>query len=230
MIDQDGNPKVIDFGLSKDTWGNTRKLNSMVGSKMYMAPEIIRNEQHGLPCDMWSIGIILYTMLSNDYPFNVRNIDEEIMNTPVLYLGERWKDISVEARAFISSCLAKNDCDRLTAFEALNHPWFNKFEQAQIVEPTKLKFDKEVMDALKSYKGMSKLRMAALNVFLHMLEPKDIEPLREIFHSMDSDKTGFINASELHEALKIRGADISDDQPINMVALHKGVFHFIQTF
>ena len=54
------------------------------------------------------------------------------------------------------------------------------------------------MDALKSYKGMSKLRMAALNVFLHMLEPKDIEPLREIFHSIDKDKTGFINASELH--------------------------------
>ena len=44
MIDTAGNPKVIDFGLSKDTWGNTRKLNSMVGSKMYMAPEIIQSE------------------------------------------------------------------------------------------------------------------------------------------------------------------------------------------
>jgi calcium-dependent protein kinase len=86
------------------------------------------------------------------------------------------------------------------------------------VEPTKLKFDKEVMDALKSYKGMSKLRMAALNVFLHMLEPKDIEPLREIFHSMDSDKTGFISASELHEALKIRGADISDEQVSKIIS------------
>jgi calcium-dependent protein kinase len=54
--------------------------------------------------------------------------------------------------------------------------------------------------------------MAALNVFLHMLQPKDIEPLREIFYSMDTDKTGFINSGELHEALKKRGTDISDAQ------------------
>jgi Ca2+-binding EF-hand superfamily protein len=48
---------------------------------------------------------------------------------------------------------------------------------------------------------MSKLKMAALNVFLHMLEPKDIQPLRETFYQMDKDKTGFVNVSELKEAL-----------------------------
>ena len=102
----------------------------MVGSKIYMAPEIIKGEQHGIACDMWSIGIILYTMLSNEYPFNLRNIDEEIINSPVLYLGERWNDISIEARTFISQCLAKDESERLTASQALQHLWFNKFEQA----------------------------------------------------------------------------------------------------
>ena len=50
-----------------------------------------------------------------------------------------------------------------------------------------LEFDKAAIEKLKSYKNMSKLRMAALNVLIHMLEPKDIEPLRELFHSMDTD-------------------------------------------
>jgi serine/threonine protein kinase len=99
----------------------------MVGSKIYMAPEIIKGEAHSLPCDMWSIGIILYSMLSSEYPFNFRNIDDEIINTPVLYMGDNWSDISVEARTFISMCLRKEDSERLTAKKALDHPWFKKF-------------------------------------------------------------------------------------------------------
>ena len=49
--------------------------------------------------------------------------------------------------------------------------------------------------------------MAAMNVFIHMLEPKDFEPLRERFHQMDKDKTGFLNASELQAALN--GSDVN---------------------
>ena len=49
--------------------------------------------------------------------------------------------------------------------------------------------------------------MAAMNVFIHMLEPKDYEPIRERFHQMDKDKTGFLNASELKAALA--GSDVN---------------------
>ena len=53
-------PKIIDFGLSKDTWDNTRLLKSMVGSKIYMAPEILLGDPHSTPVDIWSLGVILY--------------------------------------------------------------------------------------------------------------------------------------------------------------------------
>jgi serine/threonine protein kinase len=99
----------------------------MVGSKIYMAPEIIRGEPHGIPCDIWSMGIILYTMLSQDYPFSFRNIDDEILNAPVLYLNEKWNGISPEARNLISMLLNKQDSTRITAKQALDHPWFKKF-------------------------------------------------------------------------------------------------------
>ena len=60
----------------------------MVGSKLYMAPEIILGEPHGIQCDIWSIGIILYRMLSGTFPFSFRNIDEAIINHPVLFLND----------------------------------------------------------------------------------------------------------------------------------------------
>lgn len=54
--------------------------------------------------------------------------------------------------------------------------------------------------------------MAALNVFLHMLEPEDIQPLRDAFHQMDKDKTGFISVSELKEAVSTTQLKMTDDQ------------------
>jgi len=67
----------------------------MVGSKMFMAPEIIERTPHSYPCDMWSLGIILYLMLSNKYPFDIKNIEYEIVNEPILYLpNDGWDDIS----------------------------------------------------------------------------------------------------------------------------------------
>ena len=60
MMDEKGEPRIIDFGLSKNTRGNTKVLKSIVGSKLYMAPEILTGDQHGVEADMWSIGIIIF--------------------------------------------------------------------------------------------------------------------------------------------------------------------------
>ena len=54
--------------------------------------------------------------------------------------------------------------------------------------------------------------MAAMNVFIHLLEPKDYEPLRERFHQMDKDKTGFLNATELKDALIASSIAFTDEQ------------------
>ena len=60
IIVDDEIPKIIDFGLSKDTWDNTRLLRSMAGSKAYMAPESINGDPQSCPVDIWSLGVILY--------------------------------------------------------------------------------------------------------------------------------------------------------------------------
>ena len=85
MVDSKGDPKIIDFGLSKDIT-KFKALKSYVGSKLYMAPEILSGFAHNNVIDMWSIGIILFLILTNNYPFDLNNLDHEILETPVLFI------------------------------------------------------------------------------------------------------------------------------------------------
>ena len=92
-----------------------------------MAPEILSGDPHGIEADMWSIGIIIYQILSGKFPFAFRNIDDNILKAPVLFLGDEWAKISQEAKDLIQILLNKSQYDRLKAKDALNHPWFKKF-------------------------------------------------------------------------------------------------------
>lgn len=121
MIDQDNNPKIIDFGLGRDTQQGKITFNEMVGSPLYMAPEIILGEPHGIQCDIWSVGIILFKMLSGNFPFRERNIYDNIINQPVLFLNDRIPPL---AQNLITGLLDKSFSTRLTASQALEHPWF----------------------------------------------------------------------------------------------------------
>lgn len=127
MIDNDSDPRIIDFGLSKDTKEGTKLLRSYVGSKLYMAPEILQGHGHSYPCDMWSMGIIIYQMLCGNFPFNGKNIEHDINETPVtFYPGFGWDNISRSAKDLVFLLLDKNSGSRITASQALNHEWFQQ--------------------------------------------------------------------------------------------------------
>lgn len=86
----------------------------MVGSKIFMAPEIVEGSPHSFPCDMWSLGIILFLMLSGEYPFNFRNIDNAIVNDPILFLGPVWQGVSPLAKDLVLKMLEKHPENRIT--------------------------------------------------------------------------------------------------------------------
>lgn len=109
IVGEDGDPKIIDFGLSKDTQNNTRLLNTMVGSKVYMSPEILQGLPHNYTLDMWSLGIILYLLLSYDFPFNSNNLDTEILEAPILFPQSRWEGKSKECIDLIEKLLERDN-------------------------------------------------------------------------------------------------------------------------
>lgn len=103
-------------------------LSTMAGSFGYAAPEIMLKQGHGKPVDMWSLGVITYTLLCGYSPFrseNVADLIEESKSGRIVFHGRYWKDVSSDAKEFIINLLQPNPAKRLTSEEALQHVWIS---------------------------------------------------------------------------------------------------------
>lgn len=116
--------KLIDFGLSTHfTPGH--KLSRVVGSSYYVAPEVLK-KTYTESCDLWSLGVIVYMLLSGAPPFYGKTdeaIKASIVNGEYTFPHELFRDVSDEAMAFVSTLLSYNTEYRYTAEQALTHPW-----------------------------------------------------------------------------------------------------------
>ncbi|KAF9974109.1 hypothetical protein BGZ73_002607 [Actinomortierella ambigua] len=117
---------IVDFGISKTMDSEDQVLTTMCGSYGYAAPEVLLRRGHGKPVDMWSIGVITYTLLCGYAPFQAETDQQlvmEIARGHVVFHERYWRDVSVEARDFIKCLLQVDPAKRLTATEALKHVW-----------------------------------------------------------------------------------------------------------
>jgi len=133
LLSGDGTIKISDFGLARVN-ENTSLMTTLCGTPQYLAPEIIKLgmktdtsiEGYGKAVDMWSVGVILYIMLTGEPPF----ISEEKMELfKLIETGSYtfpeylWVDISEDAKNLVRNLLQVDPIKRLTAEQALNHPW-----------------------------------------------------------------------------------------------------------
>lgn len=93
----------------------------------------------------------------------------------------------------IKNLLVVDPSKRLSAKEALQHPWFKKFEN----EATNTKIDPIVLSSLKEFQGKSKLKKAALKLLVKMVDYKEIDKLKKEFQKIDIDGTGLLDFKEL---------------------------------
>lgn len=124
--------KLCDFGLAKIMTGLTR-MNTICGSPLYMAPEILNQKNYTNTIDIWSIGIILFEMIFGYHPMvQCKDIEElknyinenEIAIPPDNFNGT----ISVECVNILKLLLQKSDKDRINIQNILKHKWFNEVE------------------------------------------------------------------------------------------------------
>ena len=178
----------------------------IVGSLYYIAPEVLKHK-YNEKCDIWSCGVIMYILLSQTLPFKGET-EEEFIDK--ILIGKYdlesppFNKISKNAKDLISKLLLNDPEKRISAEEALNHPWFidNKSKELynQINDENILK---NLIENLKNYKNHSVIQQTALAFLVHNFpQLKDVINACKLFNQIDTNGDGKINKKELYEGLK----------------------------
>jgi len=124
-------PKLVDFGLAKMI-GPGVKAEEPFGTLGYVAPEILEKKPYSFQCDLWSLGCIIYALLTSSLPFDHDSQKETIRMTcedDVIFDTATWKGFSAESRDLITRLLTKNPEKRITLPNVIDHPWFRKIKK-----------------------------------------------------------------------------------------------------
>lgn len=142
---------LADFGIAKMLDSPTEQLTTMAGSFGYAAPEVMLKKGHGKPVDMWSMGVITYTLLCGYSPFRSENLPdliEECKNGRVIYHERYWKEVSKSAKEFIGTLLQPDPNKRATSEQALKHVWLTGTTASE----------RDLLPEIRAYVAKSRLR------------------------------------------------------------------------
>ncbi|KAF5747927.1 CDPK-related kinase 1-like [Tripterygium wilfordii] len=188
--------KAIDFGLS-DYVKPDERLNDIVGSAYYVAPEVL-HRSYGTEADMWSIGVIAYILLCGSRPFWARTesgIFRAVLKADPSFDEAPWPSLSPEAIDFVKRLLNKDYRKRLTAAQALSHPWLANHHDL------KIPLDTIVFKLARAYTCSSSLRKSALGALAKTLTISQLAYLREQFTLLGPTKNGFISMQNFKTAM-----------------------------
>jgi len=163
LLDQNGNLRLADFGLSKDGMIFDDKTNTFCGTAEYIAPEIILRKGHDKSVDWWSLGVLMYEMLTGVAPFHARNRKQLFKNILMKEPDFTKYKFTPEEKDLISKLLQMNPKNRicnshLDAKELKHHPYFrglnwDKLMRYELKAPfiPKLKSDKDLRNFDKMF-------------------------------------------------------------------------------
>ena len=207
--------KLIDFGTAK-IFNESHKNKALVGSSYYIAPEVLRGN-YDEACDLWSIGVIMYIMLVGTPPFNGEE-DDDILNA--VKIGHydttlpQYERLSPNAKDLISKLLKYQPNERITAEEALKHPWFNT-EDILRINYLDENLAKSLLSNMENYKSDNIIKCAVLAYLVHQnTHLKECQDASKLFNSLDKDHDGKLKKNDLIYAYK-EYFNLSDQQAIN---------------
>ena len=167
--------KIIDFGTAK-IFQKNKTEKAVIGSSYYIAPEVLK-QKYNEKCDTWSTGVILFMTLVGIAPFDGKT-DEEIIKK--IKIGEYNKNDprllkhSAAVRDLVSKLLEKDINKRLSAKEALNHPWFELYGGRNLFSNFKPEDIKPYIENLFNYKYNSKLQELVIAFLVHNIDRKSV--------------------------------------------------------
>ena len=205
--------KLIDFGLSTNF--NSKREKYSVGTPYYMSPEMLEGKYY-FKSDMWSIGVILYILVTGKQPF--RGKDKETVfkkisegNYDINSLNEC--NCSNELKDFIKKCLVKNYKKRINVENALKHDWFKLFDN------NKNDFrcvDESIIQSLKNFQYINLLQKETFYYLAKLSNDKELLKLKKAFDAIDKDNSGEIEYEEIPKIFKELNIKMSDKELKNI--------------
>ncbi|XP_054003415.1 calcium/calmodulin-dependent protein kinase type II alpha chain isoform X7 [Hylaeus anthracinus] len=156
--------KLADFGLAIEVQGDALAWFGFAGTPGYLSPEVLKKEPYGKPVDIWACGVILYILLVGYPPFwdeDQGRLYMQIKAGSYDYPSPEWDTVTPEAKNLINQMLTVNPSKRITASEALKHPWICQRERVASVVHRQ-----ETVDCLKKFNARRKLKGAILTTML----------------------------------------------------------------
>jgi calcium-dependent protein kinase len=216
--------KVCDFGFAAMVTPDHEDLCGRMGTPTYMAPELWQRKGHyNSAVDMWAIGVLAFILLSGTKPFHDNDMRAKmrmISDDELRFEGWHWHGVSAEAKAFCAALMQKDPAHRLSASDALTHPWMASkiAESSAAMERAAQELNdpqNHVVEALQAFAHADAMQRASLEAVAFSTAPEQLEQLRALFHKIDRRKMGQITLDEFKAALS-EHKEIDDDAVVQL--------------
>ena len=193
--------KLIDFGLSK-FFDKSTIFKEALGTPLFMAPEILKQQPYNYKVDIWSLGIMLFMMLTGKLPFPTKDpktLFQSIINAKITKDSfKSFSYLSSDSIDFMVNCLHSIPEDRWEASKLLEHPWITTKDRPAV--PSEI--TKEIQANLMQFNGKYKLENAVYTYLaINAATIEDEKYLRELFITMDKSKDGKISREEFVQGM-----------------------------
>ncbi|KAI4882273.1 hypothetical protein NFI96_027227, partial [Prochilodus magdalenae] len=156
--------KLADFGLAIEVEGDQQAWFGFAGTPGYLSPEVLRKDPYGKAVDLWACGVILYILLVGYPPFwdeDQHRLYQQIKAGAYDFPSPEWDTVTPEAKDLINKMLTINPAKRITAAEALKHPWISHRSTV-----ASCMHRQETVECLKKFNARRKLKGAILTTML----------------------------------------------------------------
>ncbi|XP_073776960.1 calcium/calmodulin-dependent protein kinase type II subunit gamma isoform X23 [Danio rerio] len=203
--------KLADFGLAIEVQGDQQAWFGFAGTPGYLSPEVLRKDPYGKPVDIWACGVILYILLVGYPPFwdeDQHKLYQQIKAGAYDFPSPEWDTVTPEAKNLINQMLTINPAKRITADQALKHPWV-----CQRSTVASMMHRQETVECLRKFNARRKLKGAILTT---MLVSRNFSACKSLLNKKSDGVKGSTescNTTE-EEDMKVSVGGVSSDSAV----------------